>query len=120
MWNTDTQCGLVHRGTLYVVIALCLIAFGLLMATLLLPKRAEIVIAGVAALTAIAVTAVLSIKVAGYDEPVLRRGWLGIRNGATVASIVLFIVACSALIGRRLRHEEADAAQAHGDSNDGS
>jgi hypothetical protein len=97
VWSRVSSCGIAHLGTLGIVLGLG--ATGLAVALIAAlaaagktsPKWA-ILFTSVATVAGVLVTLALVLRVATYDEPVLRRGWAAVRNASALATAFLAVI----------------------------
>ena len=98
VWATESSCGIAHTGTLAIVIALLGTGIGLILLGRLSSRgQALLRVAGwlatVVAGIGVVATGLLALRVATYDEPVLRRGWTAVRDASAVATVGLCVAA---------------------------
>ena len=98
VWATESACGIAHRGTLLVVACLAACgAGGLFVVSRVASGRstgrgALVVLATAVVLGSIA-TAALVWRAATYAEPVLKRGWVAVRNLVAYSTLGLGLAA---------------------------
>jgi hypothetical protein len=96
-WHLDNQCGLVHWGTLVIVLTMAVGGLLVVVSTLatepMAGRQRASVILGVLAGVALVAVVVLTWRVATYPEPVLRRGWTSLRNVTGLMALTTVVLA---------------------------
>lgn len=110
-WVTDSSCGIAHRGQLAVVIALGACGVGGIVVSGRIAAGAaarSVRLLTVPLLVGVIATAALVWRAATYEEPVLKRGWVAVRDLVAFSSVgvgfaVLVTAMAIAIDTRRLR-----------------
>jgi hypothetical protein len=96
-WYPRSQCGLVYRGTLAVVVTLALLGCALLVLRARVVRRTfSLRVASLVTVVVVSVgvgsVGVLAWCASVWPEPVLRRGWIAVRNLAGLTTLGIAIV----------------------------